>query len=75
MSFPEKIDGCSTKEKLMFLTEDSLVGVEVGADGYAKVDCTVDRPTVEEVAACPPREVNACRRPKRRGLLSCSPPS
>jgi hypothetical protein len=55
------IDGLSIREKLMFWTEDSLLGVDVGADGY----------TTLEAAACPEvEEAAACRRPKRRWMLS-----
>jgi hypothetical protein len=66
----------------MLLTEDSLLGVDVGADGYTIVEgaaaCpsveegVVACPSVEEGAACPPSEANACRRLRRRWMLSCS---
>lgn len=65
------IDGRSIKEKLMFWTEDSLLGVDVGADGYTTLEEVAASPAVEEAAACPTvEEAAACRRPKRRWTLS-----
>jgi len=56
------IDCWSIREKLTFWTEDSLLGVDVGADGYTTLEEAAAWVTVEEAAAC--------RRPKRRRISS-----
>jgi len=74
------IEGWSIKEKLMFLTEDSPLGIDVGANGYTIAEGAAACPSVEdgvacpsvEGTACPPLEANACRRLRRRWMLSCS---